>query len=239
MKYLIANFKQNKNSSEIELYESGLRRKGIRDIKVIICPTHPFLHKFGGNNYFLGAQDVSIYTGGAYTGEVSASQLASIGVKYVLVGHSERRAYFNEQEGMLITKIHNALANGLTPVFCVGESAVQKEQGITFNVLEQQLATVMNDFTREELKNFIIAYEPLWAIGTGLVPTKNDIEEINSFIEKIIMDYYELDVPVLYGGSVNSKTILEFTSINNLDGFLVGGASLDIDEFGALIDILS
>ena len=185
MKYLIANFKENKMANEIDLYKNGLKRKGIKDINVIICPSHPFLHKFGGHNYYLGAQDVSIYPSGAYTGEVSAKQLASIGVKYVLVGHSERRQFFNETEDILITKIQNSLANGLIPVFCIGESAEEKENGTTFNTLERQLATVMNDFTREELKKFVIAYEPLWAIGTGLVPTKKDIEEINSFIERI------------------------------------------------------
>ena len=239
MKYLISNFKSNKNLNESILYESKLRKKGLQNLNLIICPSSPFLSDFQGNNYELGAQDVSAYIEGSYTGETNAKQLNSLGVKYVLVGHSERRKYFNESEKDLVNKIANAFAHGIQVVLCIGESHLQYTNQETNAIIEKQLALVMNEFNREELKNIIIAYEPIWAIGTGITPTVEEIEETTHFIKKIVQNYYELNLPVLYGGSVNQKNIAKFNSISNLDGFLVGGASLDFDELSNLIDVIT
>jgi len=239
MKYLISNFKENKTLNEVQLYEDELRKKGISNINVIMCPSFPFLHVFKGKSYTLGAQDVSKYQGGSYTGEVSAKQLASLNVKYVLVGHSERRLHFKEKSTDLVEKIGGSFANGIIPILCIGESKEEHNNKKTNQILEKQLATVMNDFTREELKNLIIAYEPVWAIGTGIIPTTKEIAEIITFIKTLINNYYELDLPVIYGGSITKDNINNFLEIDNIAGFLVGGTSLEIEEFGFLIDTLN
>jgi len=236
MKYLIANLKQNKVLSEIQIYEADLRKKGVFNLNIIICPSTPFLSVFQGNNYKLGTQDVSIYPQGAYTGETSAKQLASMGVKYAIIGHSERRKYFMENNSILSQKIANSFAHGIQVVYCIGETKEEYENKKTYSILEQQIALVLNEFTREELKNIIIAYEPVWAIGTGLTPNTQEIEETTKFIKKIILDYYELDLAVLYGGSVDENNIIDFVKIASLDGFLVGGASLKTEKLFSMID---
>lgn len=228
MKYLICNLKENKTLNEIITYEHEIRKLPKTDTKIIVCPSHPYYICFRNNNYYLGSQDISKYNGGSYTGEVSGKQLASLGVNYSLIGHCERRAYFEENETTLISKIVNALKSGIEPIYIIGETKEEHARGKTINVLERQIGRVLNNFSREELKNFLIVYEPVWAVDNNEDINKKEIKETISFIKKIIRDYYELELPVIYGGSVNSKNISLLMNIEEIDGVLLGKSSLDI-----------
>lgn len=158
-----------------------------------------------------------------------------MGAKYVIVGHSERRIYRHEINIDFINKINNAVENGLNVIYCIGETLNEKENGRTYEVLEKQISEVLNNV---EIKNIMIAYEPVWAIGTGKVPEVNEIKENIKFINDIIMENYEEKLDILYGGSVNDTNIGELCTIKGLNGFLVGGASLDPNKVkGMLIEM--
>lgn len=226
MKYLVCNFKNKLLKNEIIEYNNSLQEID-GNHKLIIMPPFPFISLFTKNRYNLGAQDISSFIDKTITGEVTGEQIKSLGCNYVLVGHSERRIYKNEINIDFINKINNALENDLNVIYCIGETLQDKENGDTFIVLEKQVSEVLNNV---ELKNIIIAYEPIWAIGTGKTPSKEDIIETIDFIKDMIYEKYETKLEVLYGGSVSEKNIAELLKINALDGFLVGGASLDIDS---------
>lgn len=226
MKYLVCNFKNKLLKNEIIEYNNSLQEID-GNHKLIIMPPFPFISLFTKNRYNLGAQDISSFIDKTITGEVTGEQIKSLGCNYVLVGHSERRIYKNEINIDFINKINNALENDLNVIYCIGETLQDKENGDTFIVLEKQVSEVLNNV---EIKNIIIAYEPIWAIGTGKTPSKEDIIETIDFIKDMIYEKYETKLEVLYGGSVNEKNIAELLKINALDGFLVGGASLDIDS---------
>ncbi len=226
MKYLVCNFKNKLLKNEIIEYNNSLQEID-GNHKLIIMPPFPFISLFTKNRYNLGAQDISSFIDKTITGEVTGEQIKSLGCNYVLVGHSERRIYKNEINIDFINKISNALENDLNVIYCIGETLQDKENGDTFIVLEKQVSEVLNNV---EIKNIIIAYEPIWAIGTGKTPSKEDIIETIDFIKDMIYEKYETKLEVLYGGSVSEKNIAELLKINALDGFLVGGASLDIDS---------
>ena len=226
MKYLVCNFKNKLLKNEIIEYNNSLQEID-GNHKLIIMPPFPFISLFTKNRYNLGAQDISSFIDKTITGEVTGEQIKSLGCNYVLVGHSERRIYKNEINIDFINKINNALENDLNVIYCIGETLQDKENGDTFIVLEKQVSEVLNNV---EIKNIIIAYEPIWAIGTGKTPSKEDIIETIDFIKDMIYEKYETKLEVLYGGSVSEKNITELLKINALDGFLVGGASLDIDS---------
>ena len=226
MKYLVCNFKNKLLKNEIIEYNNSLQEID-GNHKLIIMPPFPFISLFTKNRYNLGAQDISSFIDKTITGEVTGEQIKSLGCNYVLVGHSERRIYKNEINIDFINKINNALENDLNVIYCIGETLQDKENGDTFIVLEKQVSEVLNNV---EIKNIIIAYEPIWAIGTGKTPSKEDIIETIDFIKDMIYEKYETKLEVLYGGSVSEKNIAELLKINALDGFLVGGASLDIDS---------
>ena len=226
MKYLVCNFKNKLLKNEIIEYNNSLQEID-GNHKLIIMPPFPFISLFTKNRYNLGAQDISSFIDKTITGEVTGEQIKSLGCNYVLVGHSERRIYKNEINIDFINKINNALENDLNVIYCIGETLQDKENGDTFIVLEKQVSEVLNNV---EIKNIIIAYEPIWAIGTGQTPSKEDIIETIDFIKDMIYEKYETKLEVLYGGSVSEKNIAELLKINALDGFLVGGASLDIDS---------
>ena len=175
----------------------------------------------------LGAQDISSFIDKTITGEISGEQLKSMGVEYVIVGHSERRIYKNELNIDFINKINNAIDSGIKVIYCIGESLSDKENGNTYMTLEKQISEVLNNV---ELKGIMIAYEPVWAIGSGIIPTTKEIKENIGFIKDIIEEKYDINIKVLYGGSVNSDNIGELNKIKNVDGFLVGGASTNIDS---------
>ena len=232
MKYLVCNFKNKLNKEDIIKYSNKLNELGIKNVELVICPSNIYLSYFDGNNYSLGAQDISYFIDKTITGEITGEQLKSMGVKYVIVGHSERRIYKNELNIDFINKINNAVENDIKIIYCIGESLKEKEEGNTYIVLEKEISEVLNNV---ELKNIIIAYEPVWAIGSGKVPTNEEIKENIEFINKIIKEKYDTKLKVLYGGSVNKDNIKELNKIKNVDGFLVGGASTNIDSLESIL----
>lgn len=232
MKYLVCNFKNKLNKEDIIKYSNKLNELGFKNIELVICPSNIYLSYFDGNNYSLGAQDISSFIDKTITGEITGEQLKSMGVNYVIVGHSERRIYKNELNIDFINKINNAVENDIKIIYCIGESLKEKEEGNTYIVLEKEISEVLNNV---ELKNIIIAYEPVWAIGSGKVPTNEEIKENIEFINKIIKEKYDTKLKVLYGGSVNKDNIKELNKTKNVDGFLVGGASTNIDSLESIL----
>ena len=191
-------------------------------------------------NIKIGAQNMHWAENGAYTGEVSAKMLKSIGVEYVILGHSERRQYFNETDETVNKKLKVAFENELKPIVCVGESLEQRESGITAEIITSQTRLALDGLTPEQVKNTIIAYEPIWAIGTGKTATSEDannsIKEIRKEIEKIYGKEVADCVIIQYGGSVKSSNAMELFNMSDIDGGLVGGASLKPDEFAKIVN---
>ena len=209
--------------------------------EVIICA--PFTDLFytlltvQETNIHVGAQNMHWEESGAYTGEVSAKMLKVINVEYVIIGHSERRQYFNETDETVNLKVKSALKNGLKPIICVGETLEQREQGKTTEVITSQISKALDGLTVEDLNNTIIAYEPIWAIGTGKTATA---EEANDSIKKIRNEILEKfgtdDITILYGGSVKAENAKELFTTSDIDGGLVGGASLNADTFSKIVN---
>ena len=210
---------------------------------VIVCPPYTSLSEASkllkGSSIKLGAQNMYFEENGAYTGEVSASMLKSVGCEYVILGHSERRTIFNESDELINKKIKKALAAGLTPIFCVGELLEERETGITNDVIKKQILVGLTGITEEEMKKIIIAYEPVWAIGTGKTATPAQAQEVHEFIRDLIEIDYSLeianDVTIQYGGSVKPDNAKELLSQKDIDGALVGGACLKADSFLGII----
>lgn len=210
---------------------------------VIVCPPFTSLSEASkllkGSNIKLGAQNMYFEDNGAYTGEVSASMLKSVGCEYVILGHSERRTIFGETDELINKKIKKALAAGLIPIFCVGELLSERETGITNDVIKRQLLAGLNGVSEEEMKKVIIAYEPVWAIGTGRTATPAQAQEVHEFIRDLIEIDYSLeianDVTIQYGGSVKPDNAKELISQKDIDGALVGGACLNADSFLGII----
>lgn len=231
MKYLICNFKNKLLKEDIIKYNNSLGDIETK-IKLILCPPSIYLSLFDKTGYDLGVQDISSFMDKTITGEIEASQVKSLGATYVIVGHSERRMYKHEINIDFINKINNALENKLNVIYCIGETLSDKENGSTYEVLEKQISEVLNNV---EIKNIMIAYEPVWAIGTGNVPSVKEIKENIEFINDLLYEKYEIKLDILYGGSVNDENIKELCDIRGLSGFLVGGASLDVDKVKGMI----
>ena len=215
----------------------------VTDCVVGICPS--FVHLSGvaekSDKAVIGVQDICAYTAstGAFTGDVSAEQALDLGAKFALVGHSERRSYYQESDDLLSAKIGNAFGAGLSVVYCIGETQDQYKAGQTFAVLERQLELLQNfakdiDSTTKPLPKLLIAYEPVWAIGTGLTPMPSEVDSVHNFISEILSTL-QIPAPILYGGSVNDKNAQEFASLPMVNGVLVGGASLKADSFMTII----
>ena len=193
-----------------------------------------------GTNIKIGAQNMHFEEKGAYTGEVSGKMLKSINVEYVIIGHSERRQYFNETDETVNKKIKAAFANGLKPIVCVGETLEQREAGKTVEIITKQTELALEGLTNEQVKNTIIAYEPIWAIGTGKTATSEDANNSIKEIRNKIADIYGKDVAeeviIQYGGSVKSTNAKELFEMSDIDGGLVGGASLKAEEFSKIVN---
>ncbi len=193
-----------------------------------------------GTNIKIGAQNMHFEESGAYTGEVSGKMLKSIGVEYVIIGHSERRQYFNETDETVNKKIKAAFANGLKPIVCVGETLEQREAGQTVEIITSQIEKALDGLTEEQVENIIIAYEPIWAIGTGKTATAEQANEtIKSIRDKICQMYGQMvsnGVIIQYGGSVKSTNAKEIFEMSDIDGGLVGGASLKPEEFSKIVN---
>ena len=211
------------------------------DSEIIICV--PFTDLFyaisfcQGTNIHVGAQNVFYEDSGAYTGEVSAQMLKCINTEYVIIGHSERRKYFAETDQIVNKKVHKAIENGLKPIICVGETLEEREQGKAIEKITSQISEALKGLTKENLENIIIAYEPIWAIGTGKTATKEDANEaIKAIRSKINEQFGTDDITILYGGSVKPENANELFQMSDIDGALVGGASLKASSFKAIID---
>ena len=217
------------------------------DCDVIICA--PFvdlqaaLGAAAGSNIQVGAENCHWAASGAFTGEVSAPMLAAMGVPYVIIGHSERRQYFGETDETVNKRVRAALDNGLKVILCVGEVLEQREQGVTFEVVGMQTKIALQGVSKDELKNVIIAYEPVWAIGTGKTATADQADEVNGYIRQVIAELYGQDAAdafvVQYGGSMNAKNAQELLSKENVDGGLIGGASLKAQDFSVIVKAAS
>ncbi len=214
------------------------------DIIKIIIPPFPYLEAVAGllsnkANFYSGAQNCHTNPGGAFTGEVSANMLSSVGCNYVLIGHSERRQYFKEKDADFVLKIKEALKHNLHPVFCIGETIHERKTDNHFKIVTEQLTNVLNQFSLEEFSRFVLAYEPVWAIGTGETATSKQAQEMHAFIRSVVTDIYDStianNVSILYGGSCNAQNARELFACKDVDGGLIGGASLNADDFCKII----
>lgn len=213
-------------------------------VDVVVCP--PFVcipavaEAVKGSNIKVGAQNVHFEKSGAFTAEVSVDMLKALGVEYVIVGHSERRQYFGETDEVVNKRALAALAGNITPIICVGELKTERESGITHAVVEKQTRLVLANMTNEQVEKCVIAYEPVWAIGTGLTATKEDAEEVIGFIRSIVKDMYgeatAEAIRIQYGGSMNPKNASELMSMPDIDGGLIGGASLKAEDFSKVVN---
>lgn len=245
-KIVAGNWKMNKTLQEAQTLVKQITNQvnEFDDVTKIIIPSFPFLTSVKENitkhtNFHLGAQNCHTNTNGAFTGEVSAEMLSSIGCEYVLVGHSERRQYFKEKDADLVLKIKEALKNNLQPIFCIGETIHERKTDNHFKVITEQLTNVLKEFTVEEFSRFVLAYEPVWAIGTGETATSAQAQEMHAFIRNIVTDIYDSsiagNVSILYGGSCNAQNAQELFACPDVDGGLIGGASLKADDFCKII----
>ena len=249
-KIVAGNWKMNLDYSEgVSLFSEIVNmvrdeRKG--DQVAVICA--PYIHlqslaKLGGLYVKVGAQNLSDKESGAYTGETSAKMLKSVGTEYVIIGHSERRQYFAESDELLASKVKIALEHQLNPIFCIGETLDERNNGSYYEVLKKQLIHGLFDLTESDFKKIAIAYEPIWAIGTGLTATPEQAQDIHAFIRSEIEANYGFnvadDTTILYGGSCNSKNANELFSQKDIDGGLIGGASLKSRDFTDIVKALN
>lgn len=241
---IAGNWKMNKTPSETKEFLGELKNAvQDADCEVVVCV--PFVDLQNavaaakGTNIKVGAENLHFEKSGAFTGEISADMLIDLGVDYVIIGHSERRQYFAETDVTVNKKVHAALAAGLKPIICVGEHLEQREQGITAEVCSLQTKVDLKDVSAEDLKNIVIAYEPVWAIGTGKTATVDQADEVCGIIRQTIADLYNQGVAeattIQYGGSMNAKNAKELLSKYHVDGGLIGGASLKTEDFGIIV----
>lgn len=234
-KLVVANWKMNKTQKEAKNFcKEFLKKIPNKTNNFVICPPATLIESVAlglKNRGAVGAQNVFYAQSGAFTGEISPLQVLDAGAIFCLVGHSERRNYLGETDEICAKKVKFATENGLKVIFCVGEQL--EERGSVLTVLKRQLKALAG----VDLKNVIIAYEPVWAIGTGKVATAKDITHAHSIIKQIVMKEFNANISCLYGGSVKASNAQEILGLNEVDGILVGGASLDAQEFAELVKI--
>lgn len=242
---IAGNWKMYKTCSEAVATADRLKHlvKDVSKVDMMIAPSFTSLSLvseiLSGSNIHLGAQNLSWHAEGAYTGEISAGMLKSTGCDHVILGHSERRQYFQETDETVNKRIVTAIKEGLVPVFCVGETENEREKNITFSVLDKQVTTGLQDIALEDLSTLVIAYEPVWAIGTGKTASTEQAQEVHQFLRSLLEKSYGSDfaesIRILYGGSVKPANIAELMSMPDVDGGLVGGASLDAETFSKIV----
>ncbi len=245
-KIVAGNWKMNNTSSQALSLVEGIVKQLDRnsDVKVIVCP--PSVHLSALHALLkdlpklkLGAQNCSEHVSGAYTGEISAQMLSSVGCNYVIIGHSERRTYFNETNAQLSQKIKRALENNLSPIFCIGEKLEERNANKHFDSVKAQLKDVLSDFNAKDLQHLILAYEPVWAIGTGVTATSSQAQEMHAFIRNTISQLFSSEfannLSILYGGSCNAQNAAELFACTDVDGGLIGGASLKAEDFCKIV----
>lgn len=245
---IAGNWKMNKTPAETAaLIEEMKPLVKDADCDVVICVPYVDLQtaieKTAGTNIKVGAENCHWAKSGAFTGEVSAEMLTSMGVNYVVIGHSERRTLFGDNDQTVRQRVRAALDEGMTVILCVGEYIEQRQQGVTFEVVASQTKIALLGVSKEELSRVIIAYEPVWAIGTGLTATPEQANEVNAFIRKTVETLYDKEAAdalvVQYGGSMNAKNAQELLAMPDIDGGLIGGASLKAPDFAQIVKAAS
>ena len=243
-KIIAGNWKMNMTPSEAVKLVEELKPLVVNDeVDVVFCVPAidiiPAMEAAKGTNIQIGAENMYFEESGAYTGEISPNMLVDAGVKYVIIGHSERREYFAETDETVNKKVLKAFEHGLTPIICCGETLTQREQGITLDWIRQQIKIAFQNVTAEQAKTAVIAYEPIWAIGTGKTATSDQAEEVCGAIRACIAEVYDeataAEIRIQYGGSVNAGNAAELFAKPDIDGGLVGGASLKPD-FGKIVN---
>lgn len=230
MKLIVCNLKTYLNKEEFDSYIEGIKDLDLSN--VVTCPSFIYLDSLYKKNIVIGSQDVSIYKNKNHTGEITTSQLKSIGVKYSIVGHSERC----ETNDIISIKINNLLEERIIPILCIGEKLEDRKDNTYKEKLRTKLREILGNIKKEEISKIIIAYEPLWAIGSGKIPTIEELEDIITYIKSIIKEEYNADIKVLYGGSISKNNIDTLNRIECLDGYLIGKASTDSTELKTIIN---
>ncbi|MDL2236541.1 triose-phosphate isomerase [Christensenellaceae bacterium OttesenSCG-928-K19] len=241
---IAGNWKMNKTPDEAMALIGELKPL-VADAKaeVVVCPPYACLaaaaQALAGSNIGLGAQNMDYHDSGAYTGEVSADMLKALGVEYVIIGHSERRQYYAETDATVNLKVKKALATGLVPILCVGEMLEEREQGITAEIVRMQTKLALLDVSAADVAKVVIAYEPVWAIGTGKTATSDDANDTIKTIRQAVRELYgdkAEEVRIQYGGSMNPKNVGELMAMSDIDGGLIGGASLKAEDFSKVVN---
>ncbi len=244
-KIIIGNWKMNNTLSESISFIQALKKnlENILQVDIAVCPSYISLNsvkeELSSSNIKVGAQNVYFEDKGAYTGEISAEMLKDIDIDYCIIGHSERRQYFKETDYDVNKKLIKLLEYEITPVVCVGENISQRESNTHFSIVKEQIVQALNNINSKHISSIVIAYEPIWAIGTGITATAEQAEEMCNYIRNVVSSLYNKEIAdsirIQYGGSVNSNNAREILMMPNIDGALVGGASLK-EEF---IDIVN
>ncbi len=247
-KIVAGNWKMNKDFQDAEdlMFEivDELTEKGSGETEVIICPPAVYLEMSSDiaaeNGFMVGAQNLSQWESGAYTGEISASMLHSMGITHCILGHSERRTYFGETDKVIATKVDLTLKYGMTPIYCCGEVLAERQAEKHFDVVRTQLSEALFHLGNEAVSQVIIAYEPVWAIGTGVTASSAQAQEMHAFIRSLLTEKYGKEVSdeisILYGGSCNAKNAAELFANPDVDGGLIGGAALKAADFVAIVN---
>ena len=243
-KIIAGNWKMNKTPSQaVELINTLKPLVASEDVDVVFCVPAiciiPAMEAAKGSNISIGAENMFYEESGAYTGEIAPNMLTDVGVKYVIIGHSERREYFAETDETVNKKVKKAFEHGITPIVCCGETLTQREQGVTIDFIRQQIKIAFLDVTADQAKTAVIAYEPIWAIGTGKVATTEQAQEVCAAIRACIAEIYDEAtaeaIRIQYGGSVSAASAPELFAQPDIDGGLVGGAALKPD-FGKIVN---
>lgn len=242
-KIVAANWKMNLNQSTANTLLEGLATIENAACEVVICPSFTLLSIAQSklpSNFYLGAQNVHPAPEGAFTGEVSASMLKDMKVNYCIVGHSERREYFAETDAFIAEKIKSLLSNGITPIFCCGENLQIRQNNSHQSCVESQIRNTFSLFTVKDIESIVIAYEPVWAIGTGMTASPEQAEEMHLHIRQVWKDMFgetaAAQLSILYGGSCKADNAASIFAMPNVDGGLIGGASLKLDEFKVIVN---
>lgn len=238
---MVANWKMNHGAAAtVSFFETLLASdQSAPGVDMLVCPSHPFLllasRMMKGTSIGLGAQDIAWSSAGAFTGEVSASMLRECGCTHVIIGHSERRKHHPDEDGRVAAKLNMALEAELTPILCVGENLSDRENSRTYRVLRRQLEEAFYSLALDRAEAVILAYEPVWAIGTGQVASVSQVSDAHGFLRKTVGLRYSVDTAsrcrILYGGSVKAGNAGPLSALDDVDGFLVGGAGLDVESF--------
>jgi triosephosphate isomerase len=242
---IAGNWKMNTVVEDAKALVQALkpRVQDVKKVEIVVCPPFTSLvavaEVLKGSNIGLGAQNLYWEKSGAFTGEVSAPMLKALGCTYVIIGHSERRTYFHETDETVNKKIFAALTEGLKPIVCVGETLGEREKGETFTVIKRQVTNGLARLSAEQMKTVVIAYEPVWAIGTGKTATPEQAQEVHAFIRKLLTEMFGKTTAdatrIQYGGSVNASNATTLMNQPDIDGALVGGASLKADSFEKIV----